>query len=236
MIEQRFSLDRYTLKCIAVAAMLIDHIAAVFLVGTLGSSIGIVYYLCRFIGRTTAPIMCFFIAEGFLHTSSRKKYILRMAVFALISQPFYTLAFYDTMRPLRLSMMFTLLVSLLMLEAWENIKCLPLRIIVAVGCILITVVSDWYIYAPIMVLGCFLMRDRGMKRLIVPLIVSIFMAVSSRSLAEAFMQSGMLVSVGLLTCYNGERGRNGRASKWFFYVFYPAHLFVIYILKLLLRG
>ena len=43
----------------------------------------------RLFGRITAPLMCFFIAEGFRHTHDRKKYLLRMIAFAVISQPFY---------------------------------------------------------------------------------------------------------------------------------------------------
>ena len=96
MSVKRLSLDRFTLKVIAVAAMFVDHFAAMFLVGLTAGRFGWVYYVCRFIGRMTAPIMCFFLSEGFIHTSSRKRYIERMALFALISQPFYTLAFYGT--------------------------------------------------------------------------------------------------------------------------------------------
>lgn len=233
----RFSLDRFTLKCIAVAAMLIDHTAAVFLVGLTVGSWGWIYYLCRFIGRMTAPIMCFFLSEGFIHTSSRKRYIKRMAIFALISQPAYALAFYGNPFSLHFSMIFTLLVSLIMLEAWEKIKCLPLRIIAVVLCILITIPSDWYIFAPVMVLGCYLMRDMGDKRLTVPAAVSFFMVILSglSSAWGAFMHLGMVVSVLLLSLYNGERGKSGSFSKWFFYIFYPAHLFLIWIIEMVLR-
>lgn len=234
MSKSQISLDRFTLKSIAVAAMVIDHTAAVFFSDLTGNYIYI-YYICRFIGRMTAPIMCFFAVEGFIHTSSRKRYILRMAVFALISQPFYTLAFYNTLRPVRLSMIFTLFVSLLMLEAWEKIGNLPIRLIVIGICIFSTVISDWYIFAPLMILGTYIMRKYDTKRLLPIAVVSIFLIIyyGKSGILNSVVHIGMLLAVVLLYFYNGERGRN---SKWFFYIFYPTHLGIIYIANQLLGG
>lgn len=244
METKKLSLDRTTLKIIAVIAMAIDHVAAEFLVGLTVGELGWIYYVCRFIGRMTAPIMCFFLSEGFIHTSSRKNYIIRMGIFALIAQPVYTLAFFDKILTLHFSMIFTLFISLLMLEAWEKIDKLPLRILAVIICVLLTIRSDWAIYAPLMVFGCYIMRDRGIYRLTVPAAVSLYMVamygISFASIGRrfwgAFMHLGMVVSVILLAFYNGERGRGGKASKWFFYIFYPTHLLIIYIAKLLLRG
>ena len=77
-------LNRTQLKYIAALAMLIDHIGAFFIPVT--TPIGA---LCRIIGRLTAPIMCFFLAEGYEHTRSKLKYGIRLLIFALVSQPFY---------------------------------------------------------------------------------------------------------------------------------------------------
>ena len=108
-------LDRTTLKYIAVIAMILDHIG-VFLLSayapgaaaagiaavsgsgivlggmTAGGVLSALYVICRFLGRLTAPIMCFFLAEGFAKTSSRRRYVIRLLVFALISQVPYALA------------------------------------------------------------------------------------------------------------------------------------------------
>ena len=104
-----------TLKLIAVAAMLIDHIAAVVMMrqimangymeaaGT-GSMTDMVqwlmenlvlfygYQLMRFIGRLGFPIFCFLLVEGFQRTKNVKKYALRLAAFALISEIPFDLA------------------------------------------------------------------------------------------------------------------------------------------------
>lgn len=75
------------LKLIAISAMLIDHIAPNLSIShdTLGGM------LLRVPGRITAPIMCYMIAEGFYHTSSKKKYLCRLLLFAFISHIPYNL-------------------------------------------------------------------------------------------------------------------------------------------------
>ena len=73
-------LNRNELKYLAMAAMLIDHIAWAFV--PLNSMPG---QLMHFVGRLTGPTMAFFLAEGYIHTRDRKKYGLRLGLFALIS-------------------------------------------------------------------------------------------------------------------------------------------------------
>lgn len=75
-----FALNAYQLKILAIIAMLIDHIAWAFV--PLNTIQGQALHV---IGRLTAPIMCYFLAEGFFYTRNLKKYICRMGVFALIS-------------------------------------------------------------------------------------------------------------------------------------------------------
>ena len=77
-------MNRQQIKLLAIAAMTIDHIALVFV-----PSGSILYYVMRLIGRLTAPLMAFMLTEGYRHTRSRSKYLLRLVIFALISQPFY---------------------------------------------------------------------------------------------------------------------------------------------------
>ena len=74
-------LNSNALKYIAIIAMLIDHIAWAFV--PFSSALGQIMHL---IGRFTAPIMCYFISEGYFHTKDVKKYIFRIGIFAIISQ------------------------------------------------------------------------------------------------------------------------------------------------------
>lgn len=75
------SFDAYTLKMIAIVAMVIDHIAVLFFPNLI---------IFRIIGRLTLPIMAFFIAEGYTKTSNAKRYMIRLGLFAIISMiPYY---------------------------------------------------------------------------------------------------------------------------------------------------
>ena len=77
-----------TLKLIAVIAMVLDHAATVFLADTAPAAL-----FFHAVGQIAAPIMCFFIAEGYAHTSNLKKYLLRLFIAAVISHVPYALCF-----------------------------------------------------------------------------------------------------------------------------------------------
>ena len=104
------SLDKYkilsgtALKIIALITMLIDHFALTVLYwGILYPNSPIspdseyykvyqIYRLCRNIGRVAFPIFCFLLVEGFVHSTNRKKYALRLVIFALVSEIPFNLA------------------------------------------------------------------------------------------------------------------------------------------------
>ncbi|MCR5624086.1 MAG: conjugal transfer protein TraX [Lachnospiraceae bacterium] len=83
--DSKAFLNRTAIKYIAVISMVIDHIAWLFLEqGTLSANI------LHFFGRLSAPTMLYFLVRGYIHTSSRQKYMLRLFIFALISWgPYY---------------------------------------------------------------------------------------------------------------------------------------------------
>lgn len=76
----------FTIKLIAIIAMLIDHVGAYFQLS--GSEIVPFQYafLMRSIGRLALPIFSFFLVEGYMKTSNLKRYVDRLHIFAVISQ------------------------------------------------------------------------------------------------------------------------------------------------------
>ncbi len=80
-------INSFQLKWIAVITMIIDHTGAVLFPDNM---------VFRYIGRIAFPIFCFLLVEGFFHTRDVRKYMLRLGLFALISEIPYDLAFRDT--------------------------------------------------------------------------------------------------------------------------------------------
>lgn len=212
--------------------MLIDHTASIFV------PYGTFLYSCmRFIGRTTAPIMCFFISEGYHHTRNLKKYFQRMAVFAVISHFAFAFCFRgDFFSVGTSSMITTLLLSLFAVHVLNSDKFdkaykLPVMLITA----WLAVNCDWGYEAVIYTLVFEIARDSRKKQIIaymgavllfkvIPFISAILSDISY--ISTNWLQLGVLLPIPLILLYNGEKG-GGKYTKWVFYIFYPAHLILL---------
>ncbi len=120
MQEQRLktNLDTNFIKLVAIIAMTADHIGNAFFPD---------YPVFRWIGRIAFPLFCYCLTVGMLYTHDIKRYLLRLGAFALISQPFWILAFNadDILGNLfNLNIFFTLFVSLLV---WARLPSSPSR-------------------------------------------------------------------------------------------------------------
>ena len=101
------NLDTNFIKLVAIISMTFDHVGSVFFPE---------YPVFRWIGRIAFPLFCYCLTVGMLYTHDIKKYVMRLCVFALISQPFWILAFNsdDIIGNIfNLNIFFTLVVSLL---------------------------------------------------------------------------------------------------------------------------
>ncbi|MCR4646419.1 MAG: conjugal transfer protein TraX [Oscillospiraceae bacterium] len=241
---KHLQLSGTALKYIAIAAMTIDHIAYIFIdSGTL------LYYIMRLIGRLTAPIMAFLLVEGFLHTRSFRKYLLRMVAFAFIAEPFYLLMMLG--RPSvslweivqNLDVMFTLAISLVMLwilsrERWST----TVRLVAAMLCFMMADLCDWSYILPVWVVIFFLFREEKQKRALVFASASlILLPVKYLSGYESFtaflFNYGVLLALLPIGCYTGNRGSSNSpmarfCARWGFYLYYPLHMAVLVAVKL----
>lgn len=215
------------LKLIAIVAMLIDHTAVGFSVGaelalfSLGGSTVTLYMLLRYIGRIAFPLFVFLLVEGFVHTKSRKRYGMRLFLFALISEIPFNLFVGGSLLYAKQNVFFTLLLGYLALCALEayhkkwTVWLIPVLLVIS-----FFLKADYGYAGFVFILLVYLLRK-------MPLVGAMMSAcVLSVASAAAFLPIGL---------YNGKRGFiRMRSMGYLFYAFYPAHLLCIALIKFLI--
>jgi len=242
-MKSQQGLNANHLKLIAIFAMTIDHICDLLYPGFPTEPVPIILHI---LGRLTAPIMWFFVCEGYYYTHNVKKYMLRMGVFALISHFAYCFAFGINMIPFstgifnQTSVMYPLFIAIVVM--WMRDNELPikkwLKTVFIVLLILSAFFADWSCVAVFAVLGMYKHRGNLKKQMAVMLLcVAVYSAVSFLFVNKAYalVQIGVLLVYPFLRRYNGERG-SAKWMKWFFYVYYPLHLVVIGICRVFIYG
>ncbi len=216
-------LNNTHIKLIAITLMLLNHIGRVFFPNEL---------IFIKIGEIAFPLFAFCIAEGFYHTSNRKKYLRNLFIFALISEPFFDYALYGRIYFLHQNVLFTLFLSVLFLMIYEyliNSKkndivktlliCLSFIITLLISTVLFT---DHSTYGIILIFILYVFREKPIIKYIISAIL----------LYLSFPYKYALLSIPIMMLYNGKKGFN---LKYFFYAFYPVHLLIISIIRLLIK-
>lgn len=226
-----------TLKRIAVITMLVDHIgAAFFYIFTSGydgsaafAGADAMYQVLRIIGRTSFPIFCFLLVEGFLHTRSVVKYLCRLLVFAIVSEVPFDLAFFDKAWDTAMqNVYFTLFFGVLAMtvlrwggEAYAARKkhakwLVAAGVLGAAACLGAAYLlrTDYAWKGVLLILVLYVLRRQRRLSCLAGYVTMCIAMTDSWGFPAFFLIDG----------YNGEKG-NG--SKYFFYVFYPVHLLVL---------
>lgn len=222
------------LKLWAMWSMLIDHAGAVLIENTSLYQITgfrMLAVACRLIGRISFPLICFLLIEGFCHTEDRRKYLLRMGCFALISEIPFDLAFFGKLDLQRQNVFFTLFTGILLLYALEKaetlehsplIRSFMMAAAILAGCAAATAGRFDYSYMGILLIAAlYLFRKDRKKQCIAGAVLSLYELTA----ALAFILVGK---------YNGEKG-DGRLPRNWFYIFYPLHLLVLSAIVFLLK-
>ena len=227
-----------------IIAMTIDHIADLLYPGMPNNMISNV---CHVIGRITAPIMFFFICEGFYYTKDIKKYIKRLFMFAIISHFAYCFAFGINYIPFstgsifnQTSIMWTLawaVVALYIIYGNNKFKIWQ-KYFLVILLNLITFLSDWSCIGLMIILSMYEHRGNLNKQMInIIFWTSIYSLVSILFVNKIYgiIQMFVVIAYPLLSLYNGQKGGNNWL-KWFFYLYYPLHLIVLGITRMLMYG
>ena len=236
-------LNSNQLKLIAIIAMTVDHIAWAMFDGYPSALLPLVMHI---IGRLTCPIMCYFIAEGYHYTRNINKYTFRLFAFAFVSHFAYIFAsndfvdfksfvpFYYGNFLNQTSVMWSLAWGLVMLRiaGSKRIKSIYKVLLVILICI-ITLPSDWSCIAALCIMAIGTNRGDFRKQMSWMIFyVALYSLVYFFAIDKVYgiLQMGVVLSIPVIAMYNGKRGKNPKINKfmkWFFYIFYPLHLFVI---------
>lgn len=236
-------IDALTLKLMAMAFMLLDH--------TWATVWDVPWF--TMIGRLAFPIFAFQIVEGFFHTSSRKRYLQRMLVFALISEiPFNLMVSNSPIYPFHQNVMFTFQIAMLLMSFMERAKgnkgkYLLVCAVCAVFAYLLGLLTfvDYYHYGVFTVLLFYWTRGLKWSRFL-QLLGMLYINDAMAGLQLSVVVFGQTVEFGQqmlavlallpIWMYNGKQGYHSKAVQLLSYGFYPAHMLVLYMLAVLLNG
>lgn len=226
-------MNRDQIKFLAIITMTCNHIANIFLMpGTL------LFEVMIDIGYFTAITMCYFLVEGYGYTHDKRKYGERLLIFGIVSLVPFCLAF----GVVQMNMICTLFLCFLILQVMDmQIGVWEKRIAIFI-LIFISLYSDWALLAPVFtILFAKSKGSRGGTAVAFGIGVFLFAGMNylsylpGMSPGSAFLHavySGIgpvAAGVMILLFYNGKKSAHaGTLSKWFFYIYYPAHLFVLW--------
>lgn len=218
------------LKIIACLTMLIDHIGAILYPDQM---------IFRIIGRIAFPIFAFLIVEGYYYTKDLKKYLMRLGLFALVSEIPFDLAV-NSAKVIEFqhqNVFFTLFIALLAISIYDLIKeKYPIFASIAlVGFAVLNEViqADYGLIGILIIFGFYKCRSNKYGLffwlLSINLLLGALYTLNSGILSiRTMIQVFELFALIFIFNYNGKKGLS---LRYVFYVFYPGHLLLLYLIN-----
>lgn len=222
-------LNSNQLKLLALISMTIDHIGAYIFPSV---------YWMRIAGRLAFPIFAYMVGQGAKHTKDLRRYWLTMAVAAFICQAVSTLFMRDLYQCILVTFTLSLGVIYLIRNAEEKKTALA-RFGAVCGLGAAFVICKVF---PYLLPGFDV--DYGLLGVLAPVAVylaqdrlrgifALGLCLVGIAHDSFWIQWFSLLTIPLLLLYNGKRGK--WKMKWLFYIYYPAHLVVIYLVEMLIN-
>ena len=237
-------MSAFILKIIALLSMICDH--ASYLIYRKFSFL-------NYIGRIAFPIFAFQISEGFIHTKNLKRYLLRLFLFALISQAPFTLYRSLYFSGFALNIFFTLFLGLGAIAIFDMFYKLDykekflhyLNILFGLICVIsfaiIAEVShcDYGAYGVAIIFVFYLFKNHKLLMNIAFILCTIIYKLKSLLLFNAYFKIHLLIvvytclSLVFIDLYNNKKGKD---IKYVLYLFYPIHLLILYALYFIVHS
>lgn len=218
----------FVIKIIACITMVFDHIKYAIPITE--------NWITVYLGRVAFPLFAFLITEGYMHTSNLKKYIERLIVFGLISQIPFMLFRTLVGEWKMLNIMFTLLLGLLAITAYDKISkkyiSIPICIVLIILGELLKVDYGWFGVALVLILYVFKKQKYILPFAYIVLLIAFFYYNKMLEFHQIYIKYfiGYLIPLIFIMLYNGKKGKK---IKYFFYAFYPMHMIILYLITVI---
>lgn len=234
-------MNRNHLKLVAAIAMFLDHFA-VYLLPSSSS----IYVIFRIIGRLAFVLFGYMVAEGFFKTSNIKKYWLRLGIFAIGIEVFILIYYLvsDVNYLLHSNVIWPLFIGLSCIILLDQ-KTLSKRLMMLLPVSLLVFLAEYLdtpygAYGPLMIIIFAMYRNNkftqlfmviGLNLIFIATPLQTFLQIPNiaRYSEDFWFQWFSLLAFVFIFLYNGQKGK--LKTKWFFYIFYPLHLGVIYLIS-----
>lgn len=201
-------------------------------------------------GNLAFPLFCLLVSEGYRYTHNREKYIFRMLLFAIISELPFDIGFFSALSTAaktfpfywnHQNVFFTYFLSLMCLYSLDKLKTnyagyhhkinlfptlLSIICVSIIAFIAEFIKCDYGAMGVLFVVFFYLFRNRNICQAGILLIVYMIMTGNQPNLF-------LILAALIILLYNGRKGRE--MNKYFFYLFYPVHIVVLYSFTLILR-
>ena len=240
----RIETTSFLLHMMAMVFMLCDHLWGTVVRGN-------DWLTC--IGRLAFPIYAFMLVEGYFHTKNLKKYVCRLLVFAVLSEIPFNLAIGSRMFfPIHQNVLWSFLISIGLIHWNESVrgKRLWLRILVGIATVGIAYIGgiitfvDYYNAGILMVLAFYFFRGKKwwcyLGQLVCMWYINFEMLEGLGYEVDILGKTVFIARQGIallalipIWLYRGKQGYHSKPLQYIYYVFYPIHLLILGIIKVL---
>ena len=222
-------LNNNQLKLLAMFFMLCDHV---------GKALLPQWSFLQILGRLAMPIFAYMIAEGCRHTRSRTRYFLQLFSLATVCQLVYFFAMGSLYQSILMTFSLSVL-SIFAIDRFRHNRNLPSGLLLLLTATTVIVLC---LGLPRWLSGTDFQIDYGLFGVLLPVAVycaptrnTKLIAATLATVCLGAVYGGIqwygLLAIPLLALYDGSRGK--QKLKYLFYIFYPAHLCLIYLIDLL---
>ncbi len=225
-------MSSFLMRLFALLFMMVDH-AGLALFPNVG--------LFRCIGRLAFPMYCFLLVQGFVHTKDVWAYARRLLLLAIVSEiPFDLLIFGRISSAAEQNVVFSLLLALLSVYVLKSLSHKPWPCVLSLTALCAAAMAARVSYGwlgILLCLGFYSARNNRFRQALYAVLLPLFYAItlffSGVDIGWVLTSLCACLSAIFILPYNGRRGPHLPVLSFLFYLAYPLHLLVLWIIRMM---